>query len=103
MPRNITELTKKNFDSFTTEGKVVVDFWAEWCGPCRIMGPIFDEAAHELKGEVKFGKVNVDENYELAQRFDVLSIPTTIIFNKGKQIDRFVGVIEKEELVEKLE
>lgn len=103
MGKNIVDLTEENFDKFIEKGKVVVDFWAEWCGPCRIMGPIFDEAAEELKGKVKFGKVDVDSFPELAQRFEVLSIPTTIIFNKGKQTDRFVGVIEKEELVEKLE
>jgi thioredoxin 1 len=79
---------------------VVVDFWAVWCGPCRIMAPIIDEVARELKGKVKFGKVNVDEEGELAERFEVMSIPTLIFFKKGRQVERITGAIEEDELMD---
>ena len=98
----VKDLNKGDFKKFVSKGKCVVDFWAEWCGPCRIMGPIFKETASELKGKAHFGKVNVDENHELAQEFGVMSIPTTIFFKDGEPVDRITGVIEKEELVEKI-
>ena len=102
MTKEITNLKSKNFSEFVKKGTAVVDFWAVWCGPCKIMEPIFDEVAEELKGKVKFGKVNVDENSEIAQKFEVMSIPTLIIFKEGKQIDRVIGVIEKEDLIDKI-
>lgn len=101
--KNITELTEKTFDSFVENGKVVVDFWAEWCGPCKIMGPIFEDVAGYLKGKVKFGKVDVDAHSDLAQQFSVMSIPTMIFFENGEVVDRIVGVLEKDELIEKLQ
>ena len=102
MDKNLIELNKKNFDKFVKENKVVVDFWAPWCGPCKIMEPIFNELSQEMKDKAKFGKVNVDEDLELAQRFNVMAIPTTIIFRDGQQADRFVGAISKAELVKKI-
>ena len=102
MTKNITNLNSENFDKFVKDGAVAVDFWAEWCGPCKIMGPIFEEAAGEIKDKAKFGKVNVDENSDLAQRFQVMSIPTLIFFRDGKQVDRVAGVIEKEEIAKKI-
>ena len=99
MVTNLTELDKKNFDKFVKEDKVVVDFWAPWCGPCKIMAPIFHEVAKEMDGKTKFAKVNVDDNLELAQRFDVMSIPTTIFFRDGQQVDRIIGAVGKEQLV----
>ncbi len=102
MAKNITELDHKTFDKFIKEDKVVVDFWATWCGPCKIMGPIFEEASIQLKDTAKFAKVNVDDNLELAQKFQVMSIPTTIFFRDGHQVDRVVGVISKEELGKKI-
>ncbi|MBI2452443.1 thioredoxin [Candidatus Pacearchaeota archaeon] len=102
MSKNIIELTSKNFNSFIKEGLVVVDFWAEWCGPCKIMEPVYEEVAKELKGEVKFGKVNVDKNTELAQNFFIMSIPTVIFFKKGKHADRVIGVMSREELIKKI-
>ena len=96
------ELDGKTFDDFIKKGIVVVDFWAAWCGPCKIMAPIFDEVAGEMKGKAKFGKVNVDEHNELAQQFDVMSIPTTIFFKDGEMADRDVGAMSKSELTKKI-
>ena len=102
MGKNMIDLDKKNFNKFISDGIVVVDFWAAWCGPCKIMAPIFEEIANEMKGKVKFGKVDVDSESELAQRFQVMSIPTTIFFKDGEQVDRAVGAMPKEDLVEKI-
>ncbi len=102
MTGKITELTKKNFDKFVKEDKVVVDFWATWCGPCKIMASIFEDTARELKDKAKFARINVDDNSELAQRFQVMSIPTLIFFRDGEQVDRAIGVIPKEEIVKKI-
>ena len=96
-------LDSKNFDSFIKDDKVVVDFWAEWCGPCKMMSPIFEEAAVEMKGEAKFGSVDVDGNQETAQKFGVMSIPTLIFFRDGKQVERVTGVVDKEDLIKKVE
>src|SRR3989344_262562 len=93
---HVHEVKEKEFSDFIKKGVVVVDFWAEWCGPCKIMSPIFDEVAGEMKGKANFGKVDVDANQDLAQEYEVMSIPTTILFKNGEQSDRFVGVIDKE-------
>lgn len=97
----VNELTSESFDDFVKEDKVVVDFWAPWCGPCKMMGPIFEEVSEELKDKVKFGKVNVDENPEMAQKFGVMSIPTLMFFRDGQPVDKIVGVLPKEELIKK--
>ena len=102
MAKGVTELDKKTFDKFIKEDKVVVDFWASWCGPCKILSPIVEEVASEMKDKAKFAKVNVDDNLELAQKFQVMSIPTLIFFRDGKQADRTVGVISKEEIEKKI-
>ncbi|MBU0760357.1 MAG: thioredoxin [Nanoarchaeota archaeon] len=102
MAGKVTELDVKNFDKFVREDKVVVDFYAEWCGPCKMMAPVLEETAGELRGKAKFGKVDVDENSELAQRFQVMSIPTLIFFRDGKQVDQITGLLNKEELVKKV-
>ena len=102
MAGKIVELDEGKFDDFIKEGKVIIDFWAPWCGPCKMMGPIFAEACEEISS-AKFGKVNVDENQELSQRFSVMSIPTMIFFKDGEQVDRVVGVLSKEDLSRKLE
>jgi thioredoxin 1 len=102
MTREITELTTDTFDDFIKDDKAVVDFWAPWCGPCKMMIPIFEGAAKELKDKAKFGKVNVDEEGELAQRFQVMSIPTMLFFRDGRQEDRAVGVLPKDEIVKKI-
>jgi len=102
MARNTVDLDVGKFDDFVKKGTIVVDFWAEWCGPCKMMGPIFDEAAGDMKGKANFGKVDVDSNQELAQRFGVMSIPTIILFKDGEQEDRIVGAVPKEEIVERV-
>ena len=77
---------------------VIVDFWAEWCMPCKMLTPVIDELAKEYEGKVKFAKVNVDNNTELATNLQILSIPVLIVFNKGKEVTRIVGVNPKQEI-----
>ncbi len=93
---------EKNFEEevLKTEGKVLVDFYADWCGPCRMMSPVIDDIAKELEGKVKVGKINVDNNQELAMKYSVMSIPTIIVFEKGNPIKTFVGVTDKNEILE---
>ena len=95
---------KKNFEEevLKAEGKVLVDFYADWCGPCRMMSPVIDDIAKELDGKVKVGKVNVDNNQELAIKYDVMSIPTIMVFEKGNPVKTFVGVTDKQEILEVL-
>ncbi|MBX4195986.1 thioredoxin [Candidatus Pacearchaeota archaeon] len=101
MGDHITILTDKNFDEHTSKGKWVIDFWAEWCHPCKIMEPHFDEAAHESKG-VHFAKVDVDAEQGLAERFDVVSIPTTLFLIDGEQVNRVSGAIDKDTILENI-
>ena len=84
------------------KGKVLVDFYADWCGPCRMMTPIIEEVAEELKDELKVFKVNVDNNQELAIKYDVMSIPTIIVFENGVPKKTFIGVTDKNEILEQL-
>ena len=100
----VVELTNDNFKMEVLEdpGVAVVDFWAEWCGPCRMMGPIFEQASEELAGKAKFGKLNVDEARETASEYGVMSIPTLIIFKNGQKVDQLVGVQDKDTLVKKV-
>jgi len=94
---DVKDLSSKNFDKFVkSETRVVVDFWAEWCGPCQQFAPIFKKAADEMKDKAGFGKVNIDDNSDLAQRFQVMSIPTILFFKDGKQVDRINGGISVE-------
>lgn len=95
----IIDLTKENFQAEITESDkpVLVDFWAVWCGPCQMMAPILHELEAEMP-DVQIGKVNVDEQMDLARQFRVVSIPTLIIFKNGQEVRRMVGVTSKEEL-----
>lgn len=96
--------TDQNFDQevMKSDKPTLVDFWAPWCGPCQMMGPIMEELATELGDKAKIGKLNVDENPVTAQNFTVMSIPTVMIFKDGKMIQKFVGVQSKEVLKEAL-
>ncbi|ANY74473.1 MULTISPECIES: thioredoxin [Paenibacillus] len=93
---NVTDQTFAN--EVEGQGTVVVDFWAPWCGPCKMLAPILDELSQELGDDVKIAKVNVDENPESAARFGVMSIPTMIFFKDGQPVDKVVGLNSKEAL-----
>jgi thioredoxin 1 len=85
------EITDANFSNNTAEGLTLVDFWAPWCGPCRMVGPVIEELAEQYAGQIKVGKLNVDDNQETAMKFRVMSIPTVILFKDGEPVEIVVG------------
>lgn len=95
------KLSSENFEKevLNSEKPVLVDFYADWCGPCKMMAPIVEELAKDLEEKAKVGKINVDENSDIAVEYNVMSIPTLIIFKNGKEEKRLVGVRSKEELL----
>ncbi len=97
---SVITLNKNNFEGEVTKSDktVLIDFWASWCGPCRMMSPVIDEIAEEMGDSIKVGKINIDEERDLAIQYDVMSIPTFIVFKNGKEINRSVGVQDKEEI-----
>lgn len=95
-------LNEKNFNEKTEKGVVVVDFFANWCGPCRMMSPILEDVQEELKDKVKIYKVDVDESENLARKFGVMSIPSIFVFKDGKMVDKSVGLIMKDVLVDRI-
>ena len=92
----VSDTKSWEIDVMNSDLPVFVDFWAEWCGPCRMVGPVVEELANDYDGKVKFVKVNVDEANELASKYNVFSIPTLAIFNKGQLIGQQVGAASKE-------
>jgi len=97
------ELQDSNFDAEINQGVTLVDFWAPWCGPCRMQGPILDKVAEKVGAKAKIGKVNVDDATVIAARYGIVSIPTLIIFKDGKPVQNFVGVRQEEELIAAIE
>ncbi len=97
-------LTAKTFETETLKSPepVLVDFWADWCGPCHMIAPVIDELAAEFKDRVKVGKVDVDQNPELSKRFGIRSIPSLLFFKNGQLVDQLIGVVSKKVLVAKL-
>ena len=98
------EITSQNFNELIAQGKpVVVDFWATWCGPCRMVGPVISELAGEYEGRINVGKCDVEENEDLAAEFGIRNIPTILFFKGGQLIDKIVGAQPKAKLQEKFE
>jgi len=99
------KFTDQNFEEEAEKSElpVLVDFWAVWCGPCQMMGPIIEELAEKFEGKMKIGKINVDENPETAKKYEVLGIPSLKFFKNGKVIDEITGLQPKEVIVEKIE
>jgi thioredoxin 1 len=102
--KHYVEVTDQNFEEevIRSSQPVLVDFWAPWCGPCRVIGPIVEELAGEFAGQVKVGKLNVDENLEVAQRFRIRGIPTLLFFEKGQVVDQIVGLVPRGEIAARL-
>ncbi len=104
MSDKIVTLTDATFDEEVkaSEVPVLVDFWAEWCGPCKMISPVLEEIAEEQAGKVRVGKINIDDNLDVTRRFDVLSIPTLILFKDGEPLVRLIGAKPKGQLVEEI-
>ena len=102
---NIVTLTQENFEKEVLQSPtpILVDFWAEWCGPCKMLAPVLDELAAEYDGRARVGKVNIDEHQGLASRFGIQSIPTLLFFHQGQVTDQVVGVKSKRDLKARLD
>jgi thioredoxin 1 len=98
----VLTLTDKNFQQQTKNKVVLVDFWATWCAPCRMMAPVLNDVASELTGNSLVGKINIEQHQTLAQKFNVRSIPTLILFKNGTEINRFVGIKSKDFLLKEI-
>jgi len=96
------ELTANNFEATLAEGVSLVDFWAPWCGPCRMIAPVIEELAEDFDGKAKVCKVNTDEEQEIAVKFGIRSIPTIMFFKDGELVDQMVGAASKEAFAEKI-
>lgn len=99
------DFTQDNFEKEVLQAKlpVLVDFWAEWCPPCRLLAPVVEKLAKGYKGKIKIGKLNVDENQAIAEKYQVMSIPTLIFFKEGKMVDKLLGAQPEEVIKKKLD
>jgi len=105
MAENLMEFTDQNFetDVITSDIPVLVDFWAEWCGPCRVIGPIVEEISNDYAGRIKVGKVNVDHNPQTAMKYGIRSIPSLLILQGGTVVNQIVGSVPKDSIVKLLD
>ena len=103
MSATVKELKDTNFQETIAKGVTLVDFWAPWCGPCRMQAPILDQVADEIKNKAVIAKVNIDENMTVATEFAVRSIPTLLLFKEGKLVKQYVGLQRKDDLIQAIE
>ncbi|MEM7181555.1 MAG: thioredoxin [Spirochaetota bacterium] len=98
-------VTDSNFDSevISSDVPVLVDFWAEWCGPCRMVGPVVEELSNDYAGKLKVAKIDVDSNQELAQKYGITSIPSLLVFKSGEVVDKIIGAVPKSKIQKTLE
>ena len=101
----VVEFSDTNFDQEVTKSSVpvLVDMWAAWCGPCRLIAPVVEELAGTYQGKMKIGKLNVDDHPQVAAQFRIMNIPSLLLFKGGQEVDRIVGVVPKEELARRIE
>ena len=101
---SVFKVTEENFEEevMKADKPVIVDFYADWCGPCKMMSPIVDEIAEELKDKIKVGKINTDENINLAEKYEIMSIPTILVIKNGEIVKTFIGVTDKTTIINEL-
>ncbi len=104
MPNTPLQVTDADIETHIKKYEtIVIDCWAPWCGPCRMVGPVIDELAKDMQGKIVFGKLNVDENQQTSMKYNIMSIPTLLVFKNGEMVDRIVGALPKDALKNKLE